>query len=145
MWSGPKGASVQDRLDRQNEARKALLARFKQQPGPGDEEYEKRQAELKSIAEARRQREDERAVRKAADQARRIEEARLKAERAVREAAEAAERAIREAAEAAERKTREEAEFATLMAAEEDARKAALLKEQRAARTAAKKKKKRGL
>ena len=29
MWSGPKGASVQERLDRAQEAKKALLERFK--------------------------------------------------------------------------------------------------------------------
>jgi hypothetical protein len=52
MWSGPKGASVQERLDRQVEAKKALLDRFKKQPGPGDKEYEERQAELVAIAEA---------------------------------------------------------------------------------------------
>ena len=57
MWSGPKGASVQERLDRQNEAKKALLERFKKQPGPGEKEYEERQAHLKAVAEGRRERE----------------------------------------------------------------------------------------
>ena len=85
MWSGPKGASVQDRLDRQNEAKKALLERFKKQPGPGDAEFEKRQAELKSIAEARRQREEERERRRVEEEARRVEQARVKAERDARE------------------------------------------------------------
>src|SRR5919206_182208 len=73
MWSGPKGASVQERLDRQNEAKKALLDRFKKQPGPGDKEYEERQAELKAIAEARRARQEERARQKAAEEAARAE------------------------------------------------------------------------
>jgi hypothetical protein len=145
MWSGPKGASVQERLDRAQEAKKTLLERFKSKPGPGDKEYEERQAQLKAIAEARQEREILREKQKAEDAARRAEEARLKAERDVREAKDAAERAVRETAEAAERKAREEAEFAVLMKAEEEARKAAVLKEQRAARKAAKKKKKRGL
>jgi hypothetical protein len=56
MWSGPKGASVQERLDRAQEAKKALLERFKQQPGPGDKEYDERQAQLKAVADARRER-----------------------------------------------------------------------------------------
>ena len=50
MWSGPKGASMQERLDRASEAKKALLERFKKQPGPGDKEYEERQAQLKKAA-----------------------------------------------------------------------------------------------
>jgi len=96
MWSGPKGASVQERLDRAQEAKKALLERFKKQPGPGDKEFDERQAQLKAVAEARRERELLRAKEKAEAEARRIEEARLKAERDAREAAEAAERAVRE-------------------------------------------------
>ena len=145
MWSGPKGASVQERLDRAQEAKKALLERFKQQPGPGDKQYEERQAHLRAVAEARREREELRLKQKAEAEARRAEEAKLKAEREAREAAEAAERAVHEAAEAAERKVREEAEFAALMKAEEDARRMVIVKEQREARKAAKKKKKRGL
>ena len=145
MWSGPKGASVQERLDRQNEAKKALLDRFKKQPGPGDKEYEQRQAHLKAIAEGRRERELIRAKEKAEEAARLAEEARLRAEQEVRAAEEARLRAIREAQEAVERKAREEAEFAALMKAEEEARRMAIVKEQRAARKAAKKKKKRGL
>ena len=106
MWSGPKGASVQERLDRAQDAKKALLERFKKQPGPGDKEYEERQAQLKAVADARREREELRVKQKAEEAVRRAEEARLKAERDVREAKEAADRAIREAAEAAERKAR---------------------------------------
>src|SRR5690349_21301273 len=117
MWGGPKGASVQERLDRQNEDKKGLLDRFKKQPGPGDKEYEERQAHLKAVAEGRRERETLRAKEKAEAEARRIEEARLKAEREAREAEEARLRAIQEAQEAAERKAREEAEFAALMKA----------------------------
>src|SRR6185503_14756855 len=104
MWSGPKGASVQERLDRAQDAKKSLLERFRQQPGPGDKEFEERQAALKAVAEARREREEKRAKEKIELEARRVEEARLKAERDAREAREAAERALREAAETAERK-----------------------------------------
>ena len=131
MWSGPKGASVQERLDRQNEAKKALLDRFKKQPGPGDKEYEERQAHLKAVAESRREREALRAKQKEEEAARRVEEARLKAEQEAREAEEARLRAIREAQEAAERKAREEAEFAIALKEEEDARKAANKKKTR--------------
>jgi uncharacterized protein DUF6481 len=145
MWSGPKGASVQERLDRQNEAKKALLERFKKQPGPGDKEYEERQAYLKAVAGGRRERETLRAKEKAEEAARRAEEARLRAEQEAREAEEARLRAIRDAQEAIERKAREESEFAALVKAEEEARRMALVKEQREARKAAKKKKKRGL
>ena len=145
MWSGPKGASVQERLDRAQEAKKALLERFKKQPGPGDKEYEERQAQLKAIAEARRQREECAPSRRPKPKrgAPRKRASRPSAMRARPQ--EAAERAVREAAEAAERKAREEAEFAALMKAEEDARRMAIVKEQREARKAAKKKKKRGL
>src|SRR5215212_10249342 len=79
MWSGPKGATVQERLDRKNDAKKALLERFKKQPGPGDREYEERQAQLKAVAEARRQREEARVAQKAAEEAARAEAALLKA------------------------------------------------------------------
>ena len=72
------------------EAKKALLERFKSQPGPGDKEYEERQAQLKAIAEARRQRED--AAREAEGRrgGRRAEAARLKAEAEADAAREAA-------------------------------------------------------
>src|SRR3954452_5473267 len=73
MWSGPKGSSMQDRLDRSAEAKKTLLERFKKQPGPGDKEYEERQAQLKEVAEARRQREGERGGQRAAEEAGRAE------------------------------------------------------------------------
>ena len=44
MWSGPKGSSVEDRITRQNDAKKALLERFKSAPKPGDSAYEEQQA-----------------------------------------------------------------------------------------------------
>ena len=101
MWSGPKGASMQERLDRAAEAKKALLERFKKQPGPGDKEYEERQAQLKAVAEARRQREEARERQKAAEEAARAEAARLKAEADAKAAQEAAEKAAKLAAEEA--------------------------------------------
>jgi len=44
MWSGPKGASMQERLDRAAEAKKALLERFRSAPKPGDPAYELEQS-----------------------------------------------------------------------------------------------------
>ena len=49
MWSGPKGASVQERLDRAQDAKKSLLERFRKQPGPGDQEYEERRRVAEQI------------------------------------------------------------------------------------------------
>src|SRR4051812_37654525 len=86
MWSGPKGSSMEDRLTRAQEAKKALLERFKTAPKPGDAEYEEQQAKLKAIAEARREREELRARQKAEDESRRAEEARLKSAREAEEA-----------------------------------------------------------
>src|SRR3954463_3993463 len=94
-WSGPKGSSMQDRLDRAAEAKKALLERFKKQPGPGDKEYEERQAQLKAVAEARPRREGAREKKRAEEEARRAEEARLKAEADAKAAQEAAEKAAK--------------------------------------------------
>ena len=65
------------------------------QPGPGRPEYEERQAELRAVAEARRQREEARARQKAAEEAARAEAARLKAEREAEAARKAAEEAAR--------------------------------------------------
>src|SRR5213075_2638416 len=81
MWSGPKGTSTEDRLARAQEAKKALLERFRSAPKPGDPAYEEQQAKLKAVAEARRLREEKRAKQKAEEDARRAEAARLKAER----------------------------------------------------------------
>ena len=93
MWSSPKGATVQERLDRAAEAKKALLERFRSAPKPGDAEFEEKQAHLKAIADARRQREELRATQKAEDEARRAEQARLKAAADAKAAQEAAEKA----------------------------------------------------
>jgi hypothetical protein len=143
MWSGPKGATVQERLDRAAEAKKALLERFKKQPGPGDKEYEERQAELNAIAEARRQREDARDRQKAAEEAARVEAARLKAldeaETRRKQAEEEARKAAEEAAIMAQLKAEEEEKHAALLAEQKAARDARY-----AARKAAKKERRRG-
>jgi predicted ribosome quality control (RQC) complex YloA/Tae2 family protein len=122
MWSGPKGSSVEDRITRQNDAKKALLERFKSAPKPGDTAYEEQQAKLKDIAEALR------AKQKAEEEARRIREAKQKAEREAEEARKAAEEAKRLAEEEAARKMKEKSEA--------DAAHLLLLAEQKAARDA---------
>src|SRR5436190_7311799 len=99
MWSGPKGTSTEDRLARAQEAKKALLDRFRSAPKPGDPVYEEQQAKLKAVAEARSQREEMRAKQKAEEEARRAEETRLRAEREAEEARKAAAEAARTAAE----------------------------------------------
>ncbi|TIV63370.1 MAG: hypothetical protein E5V86_18995 [Mesorhizobium sp.] len=109
-----------ERRNAANEAKKALLARFKAKPAADDPAVLARQAERKAILEAR-------AIREA-------EKARLKQEKLAREAAEKAERdaaaeAARIAAEeaaAAEAKIREaeEAERIAFELADEAARKA---------------------
>jgi membrane protein involved in colicin uptake len=128
MWSGPKGSSVEDRITRQNDAKKALLDRFKSAPKPGDAAYEEQQAKLKDIADARREREALRAKQKAEEEARRIREAKQKAEREAEEARVAAEEAKRLAEEEATRKVKEKSEA--------DAKHLLLLAEQKAARDA---------
>jgi hypothetical protein len=102
------------------EAKKALLSKFKSAPGPEDPAVQARLAERKRIADARAQREAER---EAERQAKLAEEARLKAER---EAAEAAAEAERLAALEAEKAAQREAElaFAARVIADEAARKA---------------------
>ena len=101
-----------ERRNAANEAKKALLERFKAKPAADDPAVLARQAERKAILEAR-------AIREA-------EKARLKQERLAREAAEKAEReAAAEAARLeAEAKAREEA---ALREAEENDRIARLL------------------
>ena len=125
MWSGPKGSSVEDRIARAQDAKKALLERFRSKPGPGHPEYEARQAELKAVAEARRQREEARARQKAAEEAARIEATRVKSE------AEA--EAARKAAEQAARLAAEESAIMAQLKAEEAAKLEALKAEQKAA------------
>jgi len=109
-----------ERRNAANEAKKALLERFKSKPAADDPAVLARQAERKAILEAR-------AIREA-------EKARLKQEKLAREAAEKAEReAIAEAArvaaeaaaaEEAKRREAEEAERIAFELADEAARKA---------------------
>jgi len=109
-----------ERRNAANEAKKALLERFKSKPAADDPAVQARQAERKAILEAR-------AIREA-------EKARLKQEKLAREAAEKAERealaeAARLAAEAAaaeeaKRREAEEAERIAFELADEASRKA---------------------
>jgi len=85
-----------DRLGKSNDAKKAMLQRFKAQPGPDDPEVLRKRAEREAIARAR----DERLATREAE--RRAEAERIAAEIAAREAAEAKDRAEREAREAIE-------------------------------------------
>src|SRR5215510_1700772 len=112
MWSGPKGSSMEDRMQRAQDAKKALLERFRAAPKPGDPAYEEQQARLKAIADSRRDREALRAKQKAEDEA---EEARKAAEKAARLAAE-------EAAIMAQLKAEEEEKLAQLKAEQKAAR-----------------------
>jgi len=109
-----------ERRNAANEAKKALLERFKSKPAADDPAVQARQAERKAILEAR-------AIREA-------EKARLKQEKLAREAAEKAEReALAEsarlaaeaaAAEEAKRREAEEAERIAFELADEASRKA---------------------
>ncbi|MGP2491001.1 DUF6481 family protein [Mesorhizobium sp. PUT5] len=109
-----------ERRNAANEAKKALLERFKARPAADDPQVLARQAERKAILEAR-------AVREAEKQRLRQEKlAREAAERAVREAAEAAARleAETKAAEEAKIREAEENERISRLLADEAARKA---------------------
>lgn len=101
-----------ERLNAANDAKKALLEKFKARPAADDPEVLARQAERKAILEARKIRE--------------AEKARLKQERLEREAAEAEARRkaeeearLQAEAEAAEQARIREAEEAERLAAEE--------------------------
>ncbi|HJS88132.1 MAG TPA: DUF6481 family protein, partial [Acetobacteraceae bacterium] len=48
-----KDAKFTERLNAAAEARRAMLEKFRAKPGPDDPEVQRRQAELKAIAEAR--------------------------------------------------------------------------------------------
>ncbi|HEV7415384.1 DUF6481 family protein [Tianweitania sediminis] len=97
-----KEQDFNDRQKAANEAKKAMLERFKAKPAEDDPAVQARKAERQAIVEARAKREEEKA--------------RLKQER---EAQEAAERAAREAAEAeAQRLAEEEAQREALAKAE---------------------------
>jgi hypothetical protein len=126
-----KGVDFNERQSAAANAKKALLEKFKAKAGPGDPEFEARQAERLAAAEARDAR--QRAAReKAAREAEAARVAKLKAEEEARIAA---------AAEEVRRKAEEEARYqADLIAKEElDAQK----KAERDARYAARKARKR--
>ena len=101
-----------ERRNAANEAKKALLERFKTKPAADDPAVLARQVERKAILEARAIREAEKAEREAAAQAARIaaEEA-AAAEAKIREAGET-ERIARVLAEEAERKAKRDARYA---------------------------------
>ena len=128
---GFKSPDHNQRRTNADEAKKALLEKFRAAPGPGDPAYEQRQAERAAVQAARLARETEREQARKADEARRAEEARLEAERraqAEREAAElaartAAEEADREAALKAEQKAARDARYAARKAAKKQRRK----------------------
>ena len=102
MWSGPKGSSVQDRLDRAQEAKKALLERFKMQPGPGRQGIRGTAGRVEGGRRgAPRARGGAGSGRRPPRRPRRAEAARLKAEREAEAARKAAEEAARTAAEEA--------------------------------------------
>ena len=82
-----------DRKEAAANAKRALLARFKAQPGPDDPAVQQRMAERAAIAEAREARMAERRVAREADEARKAEEARAAQVAAAAAAAEAAARA----------------------------------------------------
>lgn len=113
-----------DRMSAANEAKKALLNKFKARPTPDDPRVLARQEERKAILEARAIRETERE--------------RLKQERLAREAAERAEREAKAEAERIETEARL-AEEARIREAEEALRVASMLSleaEQKAKRDA---------
>ncbi|WP_159348029.1 DUF6481 family protein [Roseomonas harenae] len=94
-----KGTDFNDRSKNSNEAKKALLERFKARPAPDDPTVLARQEERRRIIEAREIREAERRRLKEEEKARQeAERLRLIAEEEARQA-----ELAREAAEAAER------------------------------------------
>jgi hypothetical protein len=109
-----------ERRNAANEAKKALLERFKAKPGPDDPTVQARLAERKAILEARAEREAEKARLKQEKLAREA------AEKAKREAAAEAARLVAEQAAQAEAKLREaeENERIARLLADEAARKA---------------------
>jgi hypothetical protein len=129
-----------DFLERRNaaqEARKALLDKFRAAPGPDDPEFAKRQAERQAIHEARLARTAEREAAKRAREAELAAAAAGEAERA----AVAAREAERLSAEEAARRAAEEVERRAALEADQKAKRDARY----AARQAAKKRRRRGL
>lgn len=108
-----KDNQFSDRLETAAKAREAMLDRYKARPPADDPAVVARQAERQAVIRAREERNKERAVARAADEARRVVEAKALREF---EAAEvlrvAAEKVARQAAMAAEQKQARDARFA---------------------------------
>jgi Zn-dependent metalloprotease len=119
-----QGSRFQDRQTSAAEARKALIQKFQNRPGPDDPAVVARAEERRVILEARKVREAEKAERRAREEAERAaQRAREEAERQAREAAEAAareEQRLRDEAEAAKKRA-EEAELKAMLEAEKKA------------------------
>ena len=126
-----KGDNFNDRQSAAMNARKALLEKFKAKPGPGDPEFDARQAERKALAAARDARQKA-AREKAAREAEAARVAKLKAE---------AEARIRAAEEERLRKEEEERRYQEELVARETLE--AEKKAERDARYAARKARKR--
>jgi len=62
MWSSPKGSKVEKDSSARRTPRRPCWSGSAPPQSPATRAYEAKQAELKAIAEARRQREDERAA-----------------------------------------------------------------------------------
>lgn len=111
-----KGSTFTDRQEAAAAAKQALVERFKSRPPADDPAVLARAAERKAIAEARDKRTAERAVQKAAEDTKRLEQDRLAKEAeeraAVEAAARAAEQTSRDDAIRAERKAARDAKYA---------------------------------
>jgi Family of unknown function (DUF6481) len=108
-----KEQNLDERLKRANEARRAILEKFKARPSDDDPEVIKRKQERAAVAAAREAREAEKRRIKEAEAAERAErEAAEKVARIEREKREAIERVIRESSEAAERKAERDRRYA---------------------------------
>jgi Family of unknown function (DUF6481) len=115
--SGPqKNTGLNDRLATAAAAKKAMLERFKAQPGPEHPVTQARQAALKAVSDARNVRSAERTAAKEAEVARQVlERATMAADQAAREAEEqrlADEASARAVALEAERKAARDARYA---------------------------------
>ena len=111
--SSIKDQNLNERLERAAKARQAILEKFKARPAADDPEVIKRRGERMAIAEARKVRETERAVRKAKEaEERAAREVIEKAEQEARDRRAAIEKVIRDSAEAAERKAERDRRYA---------------------------------
>jgi hypothetical protein len=107
--SGFREPGFADRQKAAQQAKQAILEKFRAQPGPDDPAVKQRQAEREAQASARAQAKEAREAEKAAKKA---EDERLAAEAAAQLAREKEEAAAREAALEAERKAARDARYA---------------------------------